>query len=223
MIVIATHNGKQFLPGLMESLAKFGTGGRKVLILDTGSSCSDSLQLLASIAQQSWPFELEVSKTPYKGYDSGAYIHAYRNYEAASYLFLQDSVLIKDKNWLEAFESRISFGVGCVPWLGFPMQWNSQEQIDWVEDKFKTLDWPPTGVFGPMFMATREALNDLEKRGYLDNIPSCKTEQMAMERAWPIAFTLSGWGIRPVECAFDEVLLENDMYSCLTKRFAWRA
>ncbi|HEY3783181.1 MAG TPA: hypothetical protein VGL56_19045 [Fimbriimonadaceae bacterium] len=221
--MIATHNGRQFLPGLLESLARFGTGGRKVLLLDTGSTCAESLQLLSAIAQQSWPFELEVSKTPYRGYDTGAYIHAFRNYEAETYLFLQDSVLIKNENWLEAFESRISHGVGCVPWLGFPMQWNSQEQIDWVMEKFETPDWPPLGVFGPMFMATRTALNDLESRGYLENIPNCKMEQMAMERAWAVAFTISGWGIRPVECAFSEPMLKNDMYKDLTKRFAWRA
>lgn len=222
MIVVATHNGKSYLPTLLSGLKEFGTGEHSVLVLDTGSTCSESLTLLTEIQQQQWPFNLEVSSTPYQGYDSGAYVHAHRNWPSATYLFLQDSIEVKKPTWLCAFESRLTYGVGCVPWLTFPMQWNDQEQVDWVREKFKTDIWPPFGIFGPMFYARREALEDLDEAGYLDIIPTCKREQMGMERGWPTAFIRTGWGVRPIETVFDERRLKRDQYEHIKKQFAVR-
>jgi hypothetical protein len=223
MIVVATHNGSAHLPELMEALSRFGTGGNDVLVLDTGSTCPESISLLTEIASKPWPFKLTVGKTPYKAYDTGAYIHAFRNYDAHAYLFMQDSVRPKCSGWFEAFEQRATFGVGCVPWLIFPMQWNSQYQVDWLIEKCNTNDWPPYGVFGPIFYAPRLALERLDELGYLDILPTCKEEQMAMERVWPTIFNLAGFGIRPVEPRFHESLLTNDDYTHLAKRFALRA
>lgn len=223
MIVIATNNGKSHLRATVAALAKFGTGRHEVLILDTGSTCAESLRVLEEVGAKSWPFNLEVSRTPYQAYDTGAYVHAYRNWQAESYLFMQDSIRPKCEGWVEAFEEKATYGVGCVPWLIFPMQWNCQEQIDFLIDKTGSQDWPPHGIFGPIFYATRTALETLDQRGFLDVLPSSKTEQMAMERVWPTAFALSGYALRPVEAVFDERTLRGDGYRHMTKQFAFRA
>jgi hypothetical protein len=103
------------------------------------------------------------------------------------------------------------------------MQWNCQEQVDFVMEKCGVRDWPPAGIFGPIFMASREALAELDARGLLDVLPTCKNEQMAMERFWPAAFTKAGFAIRPVETSFEERSLRQDSYRHMTKRFALRA
>jgi len=223
MIVVATHNGKDHLPVLLESLERHGVGGHDVLILDTGSTCRASLELLREVESRKWPFRLEVGKTPYQAYDSGAYVHAFRNWDAEGYLFMQDSVKPKRDDWVSAFESKATYGVGCVPWLIFPMQWNSQEQVDWLISTCGVNDWPPHGVFGPIFYAPRSAMESLDAKGFLDILPSDKTQQMAMERIWPTVFTLSGFAVRPVETVFDETLLRQDEYTHMTKKFALRA
>lgn len=204
-------------------MENFGTAGRRVLLLDTGTTCKQSLSLICELSARHWSFEFEAGKTPHEAYDSGAYIHAYRNWEADTYLFMQDSIRPKSPDWVSAFETLLTFGVGCVPWLIFPMQWNCQEQVDFVMEKCKVGDWPPHGIFGPIFMATRTALAELDVRGLLDVLPSSKVEQMAMERFWPTAFIKAGFAVRPVEAAFEERLLRQDAYRHMTKRFAFRA
>lgn len=223
MIVVATNNGISYLPACLDALAEHETSGRKVLVVDTGTTCEDSLAFLNSILDRSWPFALEVARSPYRGYDSGAYIYAYCNYSSADYFFMQDSVRPKRKGWLKEFEDRATYRVGCVPWLTFQMQWDCQEQVDWVRQTFGTDQWPPFGIFGPIFYATREALQSLDDRGYLESIPTTKLEQQAMERGWPTAFILSGYAVRPVEALFDERKLRSDAYADLTKQFAVRS
>ena len=136
---------------------------------------------------------------------------------------MQDSVLAKHPEWIQEFQSRATYNVGCVPWLVFPIQWDNQEQIDWIRSKYHTDQWPPFGIFGPIFYATREALESLDSKGFLDIVPSNKIEQQAMERGWSTAFILSGWSVRPIETIFEERLLFQDRYTHLTKRFAIRA
>lgn len=223
MIVIATNNGMKYLPSLLASLELHGTGDHEVLVMDTGSSNPEFLTYLKEIGDREWPFKLAVDRTPFSGYDTGAYIHAYRTREADTYVFMQDSVLVKSAGWIHAFESRLTFNVGCVPWLVFPMQWDNQDQIDWIQAKYRTNQWPPFGIFGPIFCATKEALDMLDSRRYLEVIPSNKIEQQAMERGWATAFELSGLSVRPIETSFDEKLLFDDCYTHLTKRFAIRA
>jgi hypothetical protein len=94
LIVVATNNGKTFLPGLLESLEQHGTSGHNVLLVDTGSKCPESIAFLEQAKAQSWPFGLDVIQTPYSGYDTGAYIHAFRTVPADDYLFIHDSVLV---------------------------------------------------------------------------------------------------------------------------------
>ncbi|MBX3118674.1 MAG: hypothetical protein KF784_06385 [Fimbriimonadaceae bacterium] len=223
MIAIATNNGHKFLPELIESLETYGTDGHDVLIVDTGSSDPAATEYLGALESYNGPFKLMVTQTPYKGYDTGAYLWAFRNFPADTYIFMQDSVLVKQPGWTKEFESRLSFGVGAVPWLTFPLQWDSEEQVGFVTEKFQTTDLAPFGVFGPMFATTHDALSDLESQGLLNVIPSNKHEQQAMERGWAFAFIKGGYGVRPIHSAFSADRIRHNQYSTLTKRLPKRA
>ncbi len=223
MIVIATNNGKEYLSKLLDSLVEFGTDGYPILVCDTGTTNQDSLSFLAEIPVKYSSLDVKVERTPYSGYDTGAYIWVFRNHRAKGYFFLQDSVTVKEVGWTKHFTEKASHGVGCVPWLTFAMQWQSQEQIDFVRSAFASNQWPPFGIFGPIFYATHEALTALERKGFLNTIPGSKTEQTAMERGWPTAFTHSGFAVRPVECNFEEEKLRANEYRALNKTFALRA
>jgi hypothetical protein len=102
------------------------------------------------------------------------------------------------------------------------MQWESEAQVHYVSATLHTDKFPPMGIFGPMFYTTRAALEKLDRAGRLDQYPTNKPQQTAMERGWATAFILSGLGVRPVETTFAEELLYNDGYTHLTKRFGYR-
>ncbi len=223
MIAIATNNGHRFLPELIHSLETHGTDGHDVLIVDTGSSDPDATAYLDTLKSYSGPFKLTVTQTPYKGYDTGAYLWAFRNFPSDTYIFLQDSVLIKQSGWVKDFESRLTYGVGAAPWLTFPVQWDNEEQIQYVTEKFQSTDLAPFGVFGPIFATTHAALSDLEEQGLLNVVPTNKHQQQAMERGWAFAFIKGGYGVRPIHSAFSADRIRNDQYATLTKRLPKRA
>lgn len=223
MIAIATNNGHKFLPELLQSLETYGTDGHDVLVVDTGSSDPVATAYLESLKSYNGPFKLTVTHTPYKGYDTGAYLWAFRNFPADTYIFMQDSALVKESGWVQQFESRLTYGVGAVPWLIFPLQWDSNEQIQFVTEKFQSTGLAPFGVFGPMFATTHKALSDLEDQGLLNVIPTNKHEQQAMERGWAFAFTKGGYGVRAIHTAFSADRIRNDQYTTLTKRLPKRA
>ncbi len=178
---------------------------------------------LSTLAAYSGPLRLSVDQTPYKGYDTGAYLHAFRKLAADSYIFLQDSACPKEPGWTETFTSRLTYGVGCVPWLTFPLQWDEEGQLEFIRQQYRTDRVPPLGVFGPMFAASRESLLKLDQMKLLDAIPSTKVEQQAMERGWPLAFFLGGFGIRPIHTMFSERKLRAGEYGVLSKRLPKRS
>ncbi|HQU17487.1 MAG TPA: glycosyltransferase family A protein [Fimbriimonadaceae bacterium] len=223
MIVVATNNGHRFLPELIRSIEECGDGGHEVVIVDTQSSAPEAQEYLSTLAAYSGPLRLSVDQTPYKGYDTGAYLHAFRKLAADSYIFLQDSACPKEPGWTEAFTSRLTYGVGCVPWLTFPLQWDEEGQLEFIRQQYRTDRVPPLGVFGPMFAASRESLLKLDQMKLLDAIPSTKVEQQAMERGWPLAFFLGGFGIRPIHTMFSERKLRAGEYGVLSKRLPKRS
>lgn len=223
MIVVATNNGHKFLPDLIRSIEDCGDGGHDVVIVDTQSSSPEAAAYLATLVEYAGPLRLSVDQTPYKGYDTGAYLYAFRKYAADSYIFLQDSARPKELRWTEAFTSRLTHGVGCVPWLTFPLQWDGEGQIEFVRARYRTDRVPPLGVFGPMFAASRDSLVKLDRLSLLDAIPANKVEQQAMERGWPLAFFLGGFGIRPIHTMFSERKLRAGEYGVLSKRLPKRS
>ncbi len=222
MIVVATNNGHLHLPELLSSIEEHGDGGHEVLVVDTQSSDVRAQAYFDSLCKYSGPLRLSATRTPYKGYDTGAYLYAFRNFPADRYIFMQDSLRVKHSGWTEAFDAKFTHGVGCVPWLVFPAQWDSDAQLEFVANCLGVRSAPPFGIFGPVFAAKRSALNEMDAKGLLAAIPSNKLEQQAMERAWPTAFFVAGYGVRPIHTNFSEADVRGDRYGVFVKKLPKR-
>jgi hypothetical protein len=157
----------------------------KILIVCTDPKQTEMLNFLKDLPTK-YSFNITTDVTPYAGYDTGAYIYAYKKYKEEYFIFLQDSITIKSPEWLNAFKSYRKLNV-ITAWVLFPMCWDNMEQCHWVENKIKRLIFrPATGVFGPMFQVARNTLKKIDKEYNLDNfIPTNKiVEQQGMERCW---------------------------------------
>lgn len=131
--------------------------------------------------------------TPYKGYDTGAYLWTYHMLEARNYLFLQDSCVPIVPDVVEPFRSRMPRDqMGAVAWVRFPGRlWDSAEQRTAMQFIFDAPE-PAFGVFGPIFYTSRKALNVLAEKGLLPPYPISKLMAQGMERGWAMAFEKAG-------------------------------
>jgi hypothetical protein len=125
--------------------------------------------------------------TPYQGYDTGAYLWAYWNVDADKYLFVQDSLVPLTEDFAEPFFRELDTHP-VVAWVGFPFFWDNEFQEIATRFHLKSIAKLDFGIFGPIFAATREALDTLTTKKLLPTIPNFKVEQQAQERAWAIAF-----------------------------------
>lgn len=216
MIVIATNNGKQYLQNLLNSLEEVELLNNKILILDTGSTDKEYLNNLKSKHQ------IILDTTPYCGYDTGAYIYAYNNYVDDSYLFLQDSIIIKDKMLIKDGMSNLN-EYTIIPLIVFnPMNnfYDNYEQMEWVQNKIGHHNYR-IGIFGPMFFAKRKSLDKIKN---LNNfIPHNKNIQQAMERGWSVLFEQNNLNIIPLEKhQHSNYLFDIDGYKYIKKFFPIR-
>lgn len=186
MIVIATHNGGEYLPRLLESLHLHGTGGHPTVIVDTGSTDEEFIRYLETV-EGTASFPVTVTRTPYRGYDTGAYIWAFKNFKAPSYMCMHDSLRIKCEGWLAPFEDRAKPGIGIVAWQQFGPRYDNDKQIAFVEKHLGSHEMSNGGIFGPIFYITQDVVDIFDERGYLAAIPTDKNEQMGMERGWSAA------------------------------------
>jgi glycosyltransferase involved in cell wall biosynthesis len=126
MIVIATNNGMEFLPRLLSSIEKYGSGEHKICVVDTGSDDEKFLEYLKTL-----PEDYIVTQTPYKGYETGAYIHAYKNYVSDGYIFLHDSMEVLRADWIDMFTQK---DCDVCYYSHFNMAYDSQEQAQRLVD-----------------------------------------------------------------------------------------
>jgi len=159
---------------------------------------------------------------PFMGFDTGAYLWTYLNYKVDKYLFLQDSLIPHDKDYADIFFSLMP-EFGAVVWSGFPMNiWDSPEQRTNVEYTMGD-DFPELGFFGPIFAASREALDALRDRRLLPSFPMHKEQQQGKEREWAIAFKKAGIPVYFVVPYHDREALGNGQLPCFTKIFPMRS
>lgn len=201
MIVIATNNGYDTLPQLLRSIEDTNNLDIPVSIVDTGSTDLKFIEYLDTL-----PSKYSILKIK-KGYDTGAYIHAYENLKSDFYIFLQDSVTILSKDFYSIALNHINnstfFSYHIFEsWEGaytceevLPLHFG---QLDIDSYKF--------GVFGPMFACSKEIMDKLYN-SKLYFIPKNKKEQMAMERGWGIM--LSKLNIPLTYLDHYKVLLQN--------------
>ena len=216
LVVIATHGGADLLK---ESLPKFGD--RPVAVVETGCATPEVFELTRLFKN------VVYLSTPYKGYDTGAYLWAYWMVNAESYLFLQDSVSPREADYFEQFAAKMPGKLGAVGWSSFDLTvWDSGQQCEAVQFMYGASDrWPKKGIFGPIFYTTRDSLKALDDSSLLPAYPVHKLGQQAMERAWPILFHRAGMN---VNFLVDENLPNGDrmargQYPALTKVFRQRA
>lgn len=214
MIVISTNNGKNYLNNLLESLEKINLYNQKILIVDTGSTDNEYIKNIK------YNKNIIIDKTNYCGYDTGAYIHAFNNYEDDFYICLQDSILIKNENFVYDILKKIKDN-NVVPLLTFPPGiYDSDEQKSWLLDKIGSFHYNK-GIFGPMFCINKKALELIDKKYFV--IPTNKILQQAMERGWSIIFEKYNLNIEQLEeDTWNAEYLFNNKYKYFQKFFPTR-
>jgi len=231
MIVIATNNGMEHLPKLLDSIQKYGWYGQDVCVVDTGSTDKEFLNYLLKIdggddgSTISYSFRVYVERSirwdegAHKytsgGYDTGAYKRAYELNKGIEdlFIFLQDSVEIKSPNWFPAIMIKLQEGDVCA-WLTFTDWYDNQEQVDFVQKYFNEHRYEK-GVFAPMFDKV------YEKTGIKDVQVYNKWTQQAMERGWAVAFEQAGLRLVSLDIMNWE-RLRGDSYEHFRKSFPVR-
>ena len=218
MIVIGTNNGRGWLSNSLASLAKLGIEDT-ILVIDTNSTEKDALEFHQSLTKGIYDLDIQIQTTPYKGYDSGAWIWAIQNKEEEYYHFIQDSIVVNNKRYFTKAERILDEGK-VASLLHFPPnQYDSFEQYLWVMENFGTSQYK-SGVFGPNFSINRDIRNKLNRLAI--PIPTNKLEQMGMERGWGVLFNTMGLEIEAIEGDYNWDRLVNDDYELFTKRFGGR-
>lgn len=149
------------------------------------------------------------------GYTTGKYLHAYRNFPAKYYFFMQDSMEALQKDFLEPFKREMP-DRGAVAWALFPMMWDSLVQMQ-SGYKLYSSAMPSHGIFGPIFYISRESLDELDKKHLLPPIPQDKIEAQASERYWAWALQEAGMPIVGTEWRFDTKAMESGEYGIFKK------
>lgn len=186
-----------------------------VAVVDTGSE---------NYQERKMPVNAIQLQTPYKGYDTGAYLWAYFNIPAKNYLFLQDSCMPTHDSFVEEFACRMpDDDLGAVAWVAFEGHlWDTAEQRTAMKFIFDA-GLPLQGIFGPIFYTSRSSLDLLRSKGLLPPYPTHKMMAQGMERGWAMAFEKAGM---PVNCLYP-FLVSLEAYATgmlppLKKEFAGR-
>ena len=141
-------------------------------------------------ALRAGPHEVIRADTSRGGHPSAAFVRAYHQYpDEEAYLFTQDSCAPTAADVVAPFEFA---DAPVVAWARFPMFFDNDYQAQWVLQQGFTTQ-PLYGIFGPIFYATREAMEAAEM--YFPRTPRNRLEAQGTERAW--AFTFSQVGIKP--------------------------
>jgi hypothetical protein len=217
MIVIATNNGGYHLPLLLESLNALDYK-IDVSIIDTQSNDIDSINFLENIDIKNYKFNISIYQTPYKGYDTGAYIYAIKNIKNVDrFYFIHDSIIIKDIKLFDEIDKILTSG-NVVPLLGFTVGFDNQEQIDFCNNHFGSTYYK-YGIFGPMFSILRSDVDLIDDKFLI--YPTNKNIQMTMERGWSILFNNYNFNIIPIY-NYDYNRIVNDDYLLFKKTLGSR-
>jgi len=215
MIVIASHNGKLHLSKLLVNLEDIDLLGHDVAIIDTQSNELDTIEFLDSIAKTNpYNYTIHVHKTPYRGFDTGAYIYAINNIKSDKFFFIQDSIRIKRSDFFKAIDEKLKPGT-AVNLIQFNTNlYDSQEQVDFCFNSFGQIKYNK-GVFGPMFSIHVEDIKRIKSDHLI--YPINKIQQMGMERGWAILFDIYGITLDSLEGDYNFEMLINDKYKYFTK------
>lgn len=185
MVVIATNNGYLYLKELLNSMKDVDFCDEQILIVDTMSDDETHLKFLKQINILYPKLDIIIANTPYRRFDTGAYIYAYKNYESDNYIFLHDSITIIDNNFIkdvkEYLKNNEVVAYNCFEFAGMgDTEWKEFFKINTGEEKYKM------GIFGPMFACNKRTLDKIN----LDTLqlPQTKNQQACFEGIWYTIF-----------------------------------
>jgi hypothetical protein len=212
MIVIATNNGINFLANLLLDLENLKIT-EEISIIDTQSSNSNFIDYLENLKTfNKFNLKINIYQTPYKGFDTGAYIYAIQNLKSDRFIFLQDSIRIKNINFFNLIDEKLKTS-NVVTILTFESGWwDNQTQKDFSLKHFGTTIFDK-GIFGPMFSISYTDSQKLNNLIY----PTNKEQQKAMERCWSIIFKKYNLTIDSLEGEHNDFKINNDRYQFFTK------
>jgi hypothetical protein len=185
MIVIATNNGYKHLKDLLDSMSKFDFSTEKLLVIDTISNDENHLNFLQNL-QNIYPnLNISISTTPYRKFDTGAYLYAYKNFDSEYFIFLHDSITIKDGNFIQVVKDTLKdndiVSFSCFNFMGYgDQEWKEFFKKNTNEDKYEI------GIFGPMFACKKSTLDKINF-DHLE-LPNNKNQQACYEGIWPTIF-----------------------------------
>jgi hypothetical protein len=216
LLVVATNNGDDRVRQIVAAT------DTPILVVDTnlerGPRPDDILDK---------PHVVGWLQTPYGGYDTGAYLWAYFNVEAAEYMFMQDSCLPRSRDFVDTFHDYMPGPMGVVAWNLFSLTiWDSPEQRTAVDFTMgQGAPWPDKGIFGPIFYTSRLALDRLARKRLLPPYALHKQGAQGMERAWAIGFHRVGIPVRGLTDTHepDRAAMAAGRLPLLTKSFGGRA
>lgn len=131
-------------------------------------------------------------------WQTGAFIHAYRETNVSAFLFTQDTVTVLPEadDPIEWFRRRMpADGIGAVGWQLFSMDEYRAYAEGWYWDVIRHRPgWTPPahGIVGPVFYTTRRTLDMLAAQELLPYTPLTRAQASGSERAWAYAFALAG-------------------------------
>lgn len=239
MIVIATNNTcvekvcrgsnlsiSNFLERLLNSIENVKYTG-DVLVVDTGSDDLKTMSYLNDLKSKkiNYNFNLIVDKTPGNNYSTGAYIYAFENYISDYYIFLQDSVEIKDDRFISHIENLMTSN-NAVCWVkqkgGIGI--DDEEQFNFIKECIGEPHIPGRDlfIFGPIFFIKREVFSKIYDQIKIK--PSLKTHDSGMERAFGTLFTRNNIDVIAIES--DQMnfgAMADDHFNWLRKHHAARS
>jgi hypothetical protein len=219
MIVVATNNGIDFLPNLLESMEKYGTDGHMVAVVDTGSTDTTAIEYVRGCGER---FDFAFPYFINGGRDTGAYITIFKKFKSLNenFMFMHDSMLIKDHEWLSRFEHKIDHITGLVAHSLFPIVSDQWPPCQSIKDKLPFNPDEETweyGIFGPIFLAKHRFMLDVIDNGCDKMIPVDRDEAHGTERLWGAIAKKLSWGVKSVYGLYDHDKLQQDAYDGLQK------
>ncbi len=181
----------------------------------------DDRYIDACLASLGTKYRGVVIDTSKGGYTTGAYIEAYREYEADNYFFMQDTMFAKQPDYLQPFIDKKPEH-GAVAWCLFHMSFDTSHQEERTREIYGD-DLPDYGIFGPVFYVSRKDMETLDEKGLLPPIPRNKLEAQTTERMWACAFKNAGMEVTSVGGLWDHDAMARGDYMVFGKTFAGRS
>jgi len=226
MIVIATNNGYsqhiskvdnqlrvRSIENILNSIESIGYLD-DVLVMDTGSTNLESIEYLKSLKDNN-PFSFNLMIDEFVGnYPTGAYISAFKKYKSEYYIFLQDSMSIKDPNFVQEVENRLTDNNVVCLFECKTCGYDNDQQREFVYNSIGETEYD-TLIFGPVFFAKHDVLGRVFDQ--IKILPTTKPEESGMERAFGVLFKKNGIDVVAMEGEYDYFKMVYDQTKYVTK------